>query len=204
MHLDLAGSYESRKSVIKNRLDEFRRLKSSEETFSELCFCLLTPQSKAKLCWMAVTKLKEKNLLLSNDHEKIKNWLAGVRFANNKAKYIAEAAGSWKEIREKIASCSNARELREWLVANVKGLGYKEASHFLRNIGRGEGIAILDRHILKNLLKHGVIREIPRTLTKKRYMEIEERMKEFARNVKIPLADLDLLFWSEETGEVFK
>ncbi|GAJ17855.1 unnamed protein product, partial [marine sediment metagenome] len=26
-------------------------------------------------------------------------------------------------------------KLREWVVKNFKGLGYKEASHFLRNIG---------------------------------------------------------------------
>jgi len=38
----------------------------------------------------------------------------------------------------------------EWLVKNLTGLGYKEAGHFLRNIGSGK-IAILDRHILRNL-----------------------------------------------------
>ena len=95
-------------------------------------------------------------------------------------------------------------EAREWLVANVRGLGYKEASHFLRNVGRGEELAILDRHVLKNLVKHNAIEEIPKTLTKKRYMEIEQKMKEFSQKVSIPLAHLDLLFWSEEAGRVFK
>ena len=94
--------------------------------------------------------------------------------------------------------------MREWLVSNLKGIGYKEASHFLRNIGMGKNIAILDRHILKNLQKHGAIKEIPKSLTPKKYVEIENQMRDFSRKVKIPMEEIDLLFWSEETGEVFK
>lgn len=84
------------------------------------------------------------------------------------------------------------------------GLGMKEASHFMRNIGLFEDIAILDRHILKNLIEYDVISEIPKTLTVKIYLEIEQKMKEFAEKIKIPFTELDLLFWSEETGHVFK
>ena len=86
----------------------------------------------------------------------------------------------------------------------MKGLGYKEASHFLRNIGVGLDLAILDRHIIKNLKRYGVIEEVPKSLTPKKYLEIEEKMKEFARRIDIPMPELDLLFWSMETGEVFK
>ena len=93
---------------------------------------------------------------------------------------------------------------REWLAKNVKGLGFKEASHFLRNIGFGQDVAILDRHILNNLKRLGVIDIIPKSLTPKRYSEIEERMAKFSKAMGIPLEELDLLFWSEETGHVFK
>jgi len=98
----------------------------------------------------------------------------------------------------------NAAAARDWLVRNVKGLGYKEASHFLRNIGLGKELAILDVHILKNLKELGVIENIPSSLTKKRYLEIEDKMRKFSRRTKIPLAELDLLLWSLETGFVFK
>lgn len=54
-------------------------------------------------------------------------------------------------------------------------MSYKEASHFLRNVGFGENIAILDRHILRNLVKLEVIDELPKTLTPKLYLEIEEK-----------------------------
>ncbi len=86
---------------------------------------------------------------------------------------------------------------------NVKGLGWKEASHFLRNIGR-RNLAILDRHILRNLKRHQVIRSLPKTLTAKRYKAIEQQFARFAEAIGISMDELDLLFWSRETGEILK
>src|SRR5438445_10756870 len=108
------------------------------------------------------------------------------------------------ELKSQISSFYNPFKLREWLVENVKGFGYQEASHFLRNIGLGEGFAILDRHILRNLNRLGVIPEIPPTITKKRYLEIEEKLRRFAAEIGIPFADRELLVWSRETGWIFK
>ena len=84
------------------------------------------------------------------------------------------------------------------------GLGYKEASHFLRNIGLGEDLAILDRHILKNLVLLGVIDEVPSSLSRKTYLDIERRMTEFSKRLGINMGQLDLLLWYKEAGEVFK
>lgn len=56
-------------------------------------------------------------------------------------------------------------------------MSYKEASHFLRNVGFGEDVAILDRHILRNLERLAVIDEIPKTLSPKLYLEIEDRLE---------------------------
>jgi N-glycosylase/DNA lyase len=132
-----------------------------------------------------------------------------VRFGNNKAKYITEArklftANGKINVKEKLSQFDGVFGMRTFLVKNVKGFGMKEASHFLRNIGFYEDIAILDRHILKNLVKYGAIKEIPKTITQKKYIEIENKMREFAKRTGIPLSHLDLLFWSEETGEIFK
>ena len=87
---------------------------------------------------------------------------------------------------------------------NIRGLGYKEASHFLRNIGLGEDIAILDRHILRNLAMIGLIEDTPNSMSRKKYLQIEGEMAEFAKQIRIPLSHLDLLFWYKETGEIFK
>jgi N-glycosylase/DNA lyase len=203
--------YRERKEAIQKRLAEFRQVMQwkDDEVFAELCFCLLTPQSSAKVCWEAVTALKQRTLLLKGLTTELEPFLRSVRFSESKAKYIVEARNMFSkdgnlQLKSQISSFYNPFELREWLVENVRGLGYKEASHFLRNIGLGEGFAILDRHILRNLNQLGVIPEIPTTITKKRYLEIEEKLRRFATEIDIPMADLDLLFWSKETGWIFK
>jgi N-glycosylase/DNA lyase len=207
---DLMKSYARKRIAIKRRLLEFREMwkEPDEKIFSELCFCLCTPQTGARACNKAITALEKTNILFRGDEEEIRRHLVGVRFSRNKSRYMVQARnlfsrGGEMAIKEKIRF-SNPVRLREWLVSSVKGMGYKEASHFLRNIGFGEDLAILDRHILKNLLKHGIIAEVPRTLTPKKYLEIEGRMKKFSKRIDIPIAELDLLFWSEETGEIFK
>jgi N-glycosylase/DNA lyase len=62
----------------------------------------------------------------------------------------------------------------------------------------------LDRHILKNLKKYRVIQEIPKTLTEKKYREIERKFRKFSEKISISMDELDLLFWAIETGRVFK
>ncbi|MEM0266937.1 MAG: N-glycosylase, partial [Archaeoglobaceae archaeon] len=116
---------------------------------------------------------------------------AGVRFYKRKAVYIKEAMEKIQKI--KIPDDDSAREV---LVKEICGLGYKEASHFLRNIGRD--FVILDRHILEWL---GVSQ---RSLSKKKYLEIEEKFKEIAKRTGKSVSELDLLLWSMKTGLVLK
>ncbi len=182
---------------------------SEKDIFKELVFCLFTPQSKAKHCWETVELLDGKGLLLKGRRDKITPFMNKVRFRNNKASYLVEARKFFVKngdvrIREFIRGFDSPYEAREWFVKNIKGLGYKEASHFLRNIGYGVNLAILDRHILKNLAFLGVIDAIPKTLTKRYYINIENEMGKFAKKIKIPMSHLDLLLWYKETGEIFK
>ncbi|MBU4202191.1 MAG: N-glycosylase/DNA lyase [Candidatus Altiarchaeales archaeon] len=202
---NLKRPYSERKTEIGGRISEFEAVGKGpdDRIFLELTFCLCTPQSKAKACWEAVSKLAGKGILRRGSRAEIRKGLIGVRFANNKSDYIVEARGNFQEII-KFRELNNPLEMREFLVENVKGLGWKEASHFLRNVGYGKDIAILDRHILRNLLRFKVILEIPRSISKRRYIEIENKMKKFSQNIGIPLQELDLLFWSLETEEVFK
>ena len=208
---ELQTLYVGKRDSIQKRLQEFKEVlnNTDDEVFAELCFCLLTPQSSAKTCWAAVLRLKERNLLLKGNADEIQPQLNDVRFGDSKAKYIVGARGRFTKdgrltLKAHLSSFSNLFELREWMVENVKGLGYKEASHFLRNVGLGEEFAILDRHILRNLKRLDVIPEVPVSITRKRYFEIEEKLRGFSREIGIPLADLDLLFWSRETGWIFK
>jgi len=204
--------YGIKKNEIISRLKEFKKLWSDgndEEIFTELAFCILTPQSKAKSCWDAIAKLEKQDLLSKGTIKQIKQGLNCVRFKNKKAEYIVRArklfTNSGRVFTKPVLSrFTDVRECREWLVQNIKGIGYKEASHFLRNIGFGEKIAILDRHILRNLNQLGIIEEIPKSISRAKYMQIEKNMMEFAKQINIPLSHLDLLFWYKGTGEIFK
>jgi len=207
---DIRCEYKRRKDKIRKRIREFEALgkSSDEDIFSELCFCILTPQSNALNCHRAVGELKKSGLLLGGSAREIGRKLIGVRFHNNKARYLVEARRLFKncngiDIKNRIRG-KNVSIIREWLVKNVKGLGYKEASHFLRNIGYGKDLAILDRHILKNMKRCGVIKEIPKTLNRNKYMALENKIRRFSKKIKISMGDIDLLFWARETGVIFK
>lgn len=200
----LRARFEERKEAIRSRLDEFAGVKP-EEYFYELVYCLLTPQSSALNAAKAVEALKKADLF--GKHIDVAPLLRDkrfyIRFHNTKARHLNEAKSNFHEITGTLSDGSTSIQLRVWLVGNVKGLGWKEASHFLRNIGHRD-LAILDRHILRNLKKYNVMKTIPRSLTPRRYRAIEAKFAQFAKQIGITIDELDLLFWSEETGEILK
>jgi N-glycosylase/DNA lyase len=156
-----------------------------------------------------VERLLDKDLLLTGTEDQVLKELQGVRFKYKKAEYIIKARNMFPingkiSIKSMIGRFSDVYDAREWLVRNVKGIGYKEASHFLRNVGLGGDLAILDRHILKNLRSLQVIEEVPASLSRRRYLDIEMGMKELSEEIKIPMSHLDLVLWYKEAGEVFK
>lgn len=210
-YLELFKHYELFKDEILNRLKDFDYIwenGTEKNLFAELCFCLCTPQSSAKLADKAILRLKKNDVLFYGSHSQIRECMVGVRFPNNKSEYIFQARRIFKDGKSffvrKFIDLSNPERTRDWLVENVKGMGYKEASHFLRNIGLGRELAILDKHILKNMKELGIIESIPKTLTKRIYLDFEDKVRVFSSETGISMAELDLVFWSNETGEVFK
>jgi len=205
--------YKEKQKDIEKRLREFKEIwekGSNEDIHAELSFCILTPQSKAVNAWKAITTLRENGLLFNGSADDIVEYLNIVRFKNNKAKYLVALREQMQNEKGEIItkdffnSIADVKEKREWIVKNIKGMAYKEAGHFLRNVGFGKEIAILDRHILKNLVKLEVIEDVPKSLTPKLYLEIEEKMKTYCKFINIPMDSLDLLLWYKEAGEIFK
>lgn len=205
--------YKEKQKDIEKRLREFKEIwekGSNEDIHAELSFCILTPQSKAVNAWKAITTLRENGLLFNGSAEDIVEYLNIVRFKNNKAKYLVALREQMQNEKGEIItkdffnSITDVKEKREWIVKNIKGMAYKEAGHFLRNVGFGKEIAILDRHILKNLVKLEVIEDVPKSLSPKLYLEIEEKMKAYCKFISIPMDSLDLLLWYKEAGEIFK
>jgi len=209
---ELKELYESKKEEIKDRLHEFKetwRHGIRKDIFKELAFCILTPMARGRYCWDAVENMMRDGVLFNGDSALISGYLKGARFINKKSIYIVEARKKFYfnksvSIKNIITNIGYGYGAREWLELNVKGIGYKEASHFLRNIGFDQNLAILDRHILKNLRLIGVIEEIPDSLSKGKYLHIEKSMEALSKTIKIPMSHLDLVMWCKETGEIFK
>jgi len=173
----------------------------NEEWFSELCFCILTANSSAEAGIKAQKSIGKGFMTLSQEElaERLKS--TGYRFYNVRAKYIVEAR-RFARIKDVVTSFQSTFEAREWLVENVKGIGYKEASHFLRNVGYFD-VAILDKHILRILHNHGIA-EMPKSMNRARYLQIEQRFFELAKRCRMMPGELDLYLWYMATGKVLK
>jgi N-glycosylase/DNA lyase len=201
---ELRSEFRARQRMIRKRLNDFAAVRP-EHYFYELVYCLLTPQSSAVNAGKAVEALRASGLFERDIEPSSLLHQEGfyIRFHNTKGGHIKEAKNRFAEIAMVLGNGHSSVDLRKWLALNVKGLGWKEASHFLRNIGH-RNLAILDRHILKNLKRHNVIRSLPKTLTPKRYLAIEQKFMAFSEYAGVSMDELDLLFWSRETGEILK
>jgi len=190
--------------VVAERLASFEKTGGSEDAlFSELCFCILTANYTAaggiriqQLIGDGFLHLPETELA-----ERLRS--LGHRFPSSRAGYIVEARRLYGRLSMLLGRFPEASEAREWLVESVKGLGYKEASHFLRNTGHAD-VAIIDRHILRFLKARGLIWDMPGSLTKRRYLCYEQRLRAVARRLGVSLGELDLYLWYMATGKVLK
>ena len=209
---ELKRDYRKKKPLITARLAEFKAAykKGDRAIFEELCYCILTAGSSAKMGMRTVGALKdilhtgsEKELQQRAQAHRVRFWRIRPSYIVQTREYLNDACGM--ELRRLIESF-DCRDLRRDFFAknkSIKGLGYKEASHFLRNIGF-PGYAILDKHILNSLREMGVIGRRMRPATRTGYLTIEKRLERFAREIGIDMDHLDLLLWSRKTGEILK
>jgi len=154
-----------------------------------------------------------KSLLLDGDSDAMTDALkksGAHRFPVARPRYIVSTrnyfhADCGMALRQRLRSFSDPFERRDWLAQEkrVKGLGYKEASHFLRNIGV-KGHAILDKHVMRCLAEVGVIDTAKPPSTRRKYLEVEQQLVQFARDIRVDFDELDLVLWSMKTGEVLK
>ncbi|MCS7120052.1 MAG: N-glycosylase/DNA lyase [Nitrososphaerota archaeon] len=192
------------KVLVDHRINEFIETgkKSDTEIFKELCYCILTANFSAEKSMRIQNAIGDGFITLPECELTYALRSLGHRFPSSRSRYIVEARKLKDGIKELIASFSDPYQLRDWIAENVRGLGLKEASHFLRNIGFLD-FAILDFHIIDLLVECGVISR-PKTLTRKKYLEIEEMMKQLASKVRLTLGELDLYLWWIKTGKILK
>jgi N-glycosylase/DNA lyase len=191
------------KEVIDKRMKEFEAFgnKKQDEVFSELCFCLLTANFQAEKCIQIQSEMSRDFEVIPKEELAKKLKQIGHRFWPQRAERIVEARDCKTELCSLVFKKSG-KEMRDWLVKTVKGLGMKESSHFLRNVGYKD-LAIIDFHIV-DLLEREKLIERPKTITPKKYLEIEEILAKLGKEVNLNLAELDLYLWYLETGKILK
>ena len=209
---NLLISYSQKKPQIKSKISEFERFfknSSNEMLFEELAFCILTAGASAKMGLNAINHIK--NILQTATEKQLAKKLRGVyRFPNIRSKYIIHTRDYLQnsfnsDIKNILHSYKNHQERRKFFALNkdIKGIGPKESSHYLRNIGY-KGYAILDKHILHCLYELKVIKSPKPPNSLKNYIKIENSLKNFSVKHNIDFDELDLLLWSEKTGEILK
>ncbi len=203
-------AHSERRDEIRARLAEFEAVwkrGSDERLWEEMVFCFFTGGCSARMGLRSIEAVRP--LLITGTHEELMNALLGRhRYPRARAGYIVASrtflqADCGLQLRKKLESFENPLERRDWLVKRIKGLGYKEASHFLRNIGL-TGYAILDKHILRSLAELKIIDDPKPPNTRLRYLTIENKLKNLALLSGINFDELDLVLWSMKTGEILK
>ena len=224
----LRHEYDLKKPKIKERLSDFQKFfnepyswfysnnemklvsieaPDDHRLFEEMCFCILTANTSAEMGMKAIDNIR--GILIKGTPAEMAKRLEGVyRFNNVRPEYIAHARNYLSSsinfrIKEKLLSFKDKNALRDFIVENIKGIAYKEASHFLRNIGF-RGYAILDKHIINSLFEFGMIEKPERPKNRKEYLEMEQKFKEFSEKAGIDMDEMDLLLWSRKNGRILK
>ncbi len=210
----IRATHKARRREIRARLAEFHevwRSGSDARLWEELAFCIFTAGASARMGLKSVEAVRP--FLLEGRRDQMTRALkkAGAhRFPVARPGYIVATRNYLRvhcrmELRQTLCGFVDPIERRDWLARErrIKGLGYKEASHFLRNIGL-DGHAILDKHVLRCLTDVGVVKTPKPPTTRERYLEVEECLKRFAREIGIDFDELDLVLWSMKTGEILK
>ncbi|MBC8032378.1 MAG: DNA lyase [Pyrinomonadaceae bacterium] len=211
---NIRATHAQRKKEIRARLNEFRevwRNGSDLQLWEELVYCIFTAGASARMGSKAVEAVRP--LLIEGDAKEMTKALVAAgahRFPVARPGYIVVTrnyllADCKMSLRRKLNSFTDPIERRDWLAQEkqVKGLGYKEASHYLRNIGHS-GYAILDKHVMSCLLDLKVVDTAKPPSARARYLEVERKLRSFAQGIGIDFDELDLVLWSMKTGEVLK
>src|SRR5215813_13631420 len=194
----IKAAHLERREEIRSRLGEFRAVQSErndDRLWEEMVFCFFTGGCSAVMGLRSLERVRP--LLKRGTQRQLARALSGVhRYPNARARYIVESRNFLigdcdLELGRRLAGFSCHYGRRDWLAREkgIKGLGYKEASHFLRNVGY-RGYAILDKHVLRCLAELKIIDEPKPPNTRARYLTVEGKLRELTNAVKIDFDEL--------------
>jgi N-glycosylase/DNA lyase len=207
----IESEHRARRRQIRDRLSEFEgvRRQDDQRIWEEMVYCFFTGGCSAKMGLRSIETVRP--LLKNGTQPELARALTGVhRYPNARSHYIVHSRDFLQNslkfrIKARLEEFDCSHERRDWLVREkgIKGLGYKEASHFLRNIGY-RGYAILDKHVLNCLAELKIIDDPKPPTTRSKYLTTEEKLRKFAADARIDFDEMDLVLWSMKTGEILK
>lgn len=160
------------------------RLGHARDTWRSLLFCILSSQVRVVVANRAVETIISavpfftESLAVSEVYQYTKRILrddVGYRFYDVKAKQVADSWFAFAQLGEDLYayldSFDSEEEAREAVARLFPGLGMKQASMFLRDVGFSSRLCIIDTHVLWYCSQ--ILAELPKTLSPKRYLELE-------------------------------
>lgn len=122
------------------------------------------------------------------------------RYPRLRANHIRRTAESiYREhgtIKTMLESSKDPGSVRIRIVKASVGIGPKQSSLFLRNIGYSDNVAILDIHVLHYMFLLGILQVRTQVVsTIARYQEIEDRLRSYTNKLGANLAYLDTAIW---------
>ena len=107
------------------------------------------------------------------------------------AAHVYAAGGS---LVDRLRSSGSSRDARRELVT-IPGIGPKQASLFLRNVGQADDLAVLDRHILRYMAWCGLADPMKRVSSLRQYETLEASVAVQAQHFGTTVAVWDLATW---------
>ena len=182
----------------------------------ELSCCILSSQVSYDLARAAADAIEQAGVLCCNAQswetlaQDVHYVLSGsfnvagrawrYRFPNTKSCQIAR---TWAAIRAKSQTLTSfLREfddvtgVREWMVLHAPGLGPKQSSMFLRNVGLTLDLAVLDRHVLRYMEAIELLdRGGPYPTNLQKYEDTEFILRSYADELGYRVGLLDWAIW---------
>lgn len=202
-------------------------MKDELKLLSEVILCILSSQDKYEIA-LAATKNIAEQIIIEIPKTKAqakslkvklfnvlnqpftfstngKIYTRKIRFGSKKASYIISTIENIylnsltisRIIKQ--SKCSDDTRLN--IINYCVGLGPKQASMFLRNIGYHSEFAVLDKHIIDYMQLMGLL-DIPGYSSISSYKKIETRLRSYAETNNVSLLHLDLAIWT--TMRVYK
>lgn len=127
---------------------------------------------------------------------KYRNYRFPIARAHQLAATHAAVLREASTLNDLTKSFTNAAKGRDWLVNYAPGLGPKQASMFLRNVGVSYELAILDRHVLNYMTVLGIYSGKSLSISGlPQYRQYEIALIEHAKGLNCAVGMLDWAIW---------